>query len=96
MYTSSSVRFSPNSYSPETRKLPKNWEVRFSRRIDIGRPYYVNLETKKSQWNFPGNENQLSQVSFIPSQVSNRPERVFSEEEIIDLNRLQDAQHRTR
>jgi hypothetical protein len=93
MYTSSSVRFSPNSYSPETRKLPKNWEVRFSRRIDIGRPYYVNLETKKSQWNFPGEENQLSS---IPSHRSNIPERIFSQEEIIDLNRLQDAQHRTR
>jgi len=93
MYTSSSVRFSPNSYSPETRKLPKNWEVRFSRRIDIGRPYYVNLETKKSQWNFPGEENQLSSVS---RHRSNIPERVFSQEEIIELNRLQDAQHRTR
>ena len=93
MYTSSSVRLSPNSYSPETRKLPKNWGVRFSRRIDIGRPYYVNLETKKSQWNFPGEENQLSS---IPRHRSNIPERIFSQEEIIDLNRLQDAQHRTR
>ena len=82
MYTSSSVRFSPNSYSPETRKLPKNWEVRFSRKIDIGRPYYVNLKIKKSQWNFPRKENPLSS---IPSHI---PERVFSEEELIYLNRL--------
>lgn len=93
MYTSSSVRFSPNSYSPETRKLPKNWEVRFSRKIDIGRPYYVNLKTKKSQWNFPRKENTLSS---IPNHRSNIPERVFSEEELIYLNRLQDSQHRTR
>lgn len=96
MYTSSSERFSHNSHALEKRKLPKKWEVRFSKRIDKGRPYYVNLETKKSQWNFPGEEKTLQQVSVIPNPKSTRPERVLSVEEIADINRLQDAQNRTR
>ena len=96
MYTSSPRKiFSSNSYAPESIKLPKNWEVRISKNIEKGRPYYVNLKTKKSQWDFPGKENTFPRESFIPKLVYNRSERVFSEEELADLNKLQDAQHRT-
>jgi hypothetical protein len=94
MYTSSSEKLSHNSHALETRNLPKKWEVRFSKRIDKGRPYYVNLETRKSQWKFPGEEKTLPQVSTNPKYT--RPERVLSVEEIADINRLQDAQNRTR
>ena len=95
MYTSSPRKiFSSNSYAQESRKLPKNWDVRISKNIEKGRPYYVNLETKKSQWNFPGKENTVPRESVNHKSVYH-PERVFSEEELADLNKLQDAQHRT-
>ena len=36
-------RRSNNSYVKQTKKLPKNWDVRISKNIDNGRPYYVNF-----------------------------------------------------
>ena len=50
---SSPRRHSNDNQKYTTRKPPKNWAVRISTTNDKGRPYYVNLITNETQWEFP-------------------------------------------
>ena len=38
---------------PNTRSLPANWEVHISQNVEKNRPYYFNVITAESVWNFP-------------------------------------------
>jgi len=65
----------------ETKILPENWEVRISKTIDPGQPYYFNLTTKESQWDFP---SQID-LTQIKKQIKEIRESTLSDDEKQDL-----------
>ena len=48
----------PN-YIPDLRVPPDNWFICISENIYPGRPYYFNVLTNESQWNFPEDYNSV-------------------------------------
>ena len=59
------------------RGLPTNWEVRISNNVEKNRPYYVNVETGKTQWDFP------TTLQYPSSQISQPSVRQLTPDEII-------------
>ena len=56
----------PTEFS-DTRRPPQPWVVRYSERANPGIPYYFNLRTFKSQWEFPEDDYiELSQYTHPP------------------------------
>ena len=49
----------PSNYIPDLRVPPDNWFISISENIYPGRPYYFNVLTNESQWNFPEDYNSL-------------------------------------
>ena len=50
---------SNRNYIPDLRVPPDNWFIAISENIYPGRPYYFNVLTNESQWNFPEDYNSL-------------------------------------
>ena len=61
------------------RSLPINWEVRISKNVENGRPYYVDVLTGKTQWDFPTTLQYPPPKSYQPPQ----PVRLATPDEII-------------
>jgi hypothetical protein len=69
---------------PEDDKLPPGWEIRYDRRDDQNnKPYYVNHNTRTTQWDRPVvvAEPERPQLQFEPS--SHEPH--FSEAQVLDM-----------
>ena len=64
-----------SEYKEEKRKLPTNWERRISNNVFPNRPYYFNLITNESKWDFPGStiSRHLSQTP--PPQIRGHSSR---------------------
>ena len=59
------------------RGLPTNWEVRISNNVEKNRPYYVNVETGKTQWDFPTTLQYPSSHTSQPSVRRVTPDEII-------------------
>jgi hypothetical protein len=59
------------------RGLPTDWEVRISKNVDNGRPYYVNVITGKTQWDFPTTLQHPSTQTSQPSVRHVTPDEII-------------------
>ena len=65
-FVGSPRRLRNQTYISETRRPPQPWVVRFSQSVDRGKPYYFNVITNESQWEFPDDSIELSQYTQPP------------------------------
>ena len=64
-----------SKYKEENRKLPTNWELRISNNIVPNRPYYFNLITNESKWDFPGSTISRHLPQTPPPQIRGHSSR---------------------
>lgn len=55
--------------------IAPNWTRRISNNVDVGRVYYFNLITGKSQWNIPRSINQ--QMHYSPTTILDLDDRIM-------------------
>ena len=61
-----------SEYKEEKRKLPTNWELN---NIVPNRPYYFNLITNESKWDFPGSTISRHLPQTPPPQIRGHSSR---------------------